>query len=120
MAHGARGGSTIAVSMGEPARDEPPVSSVEPTRESTAAAPLLPDRYEDLGPIARGGWGEVRRVRDRTMDRVVAMKVLAWEHLHSERVLARFLNEANVTAALEHPGIVPVHDRGVLVDGRPW
>jgi serine/threonine-protein kinase len=92
----------------------------QPGRESARAAPPLPDRYEDLGPIARGGWGEVRRVRDRTMDRVVAMKVLAWEHLGSERVLARFLNEANVTAALEHPGVVPVHDRGVLADGRPW
>lgn len=92
-----------------------------PVRPSTADKPLgLPERYVDLGPIARGGWGEVRRVQDRVLDRVVAIKVLAREHHEAPALLARFLNEARVTASLEHPGIVPIHDRGVLEDGRPW
>jgi len=80
----------------------------------------LPERYEDRGALARGGWGEVRRVFDRVLDRVVAMKILAPEHVGAQTLLPRFLNEARVTASLEHPGIVPVHDRGTLPDGRPW
>jgi formylglycine-generating enzyme required for sulfatase activity/tRNA A-37 threonylcarbamoyl transferase component Bud32 len=80
----------------------------------------MPERYEDLGAIARGGWGEVRRARDRVLERVVAVKILAREHVAADRIRARFLNEARVTASLEHPGIVPIHDRGVLEDGRPW
>jgi serine/threonine-protein kinase len=80
----------------------------------------LPERYEDRGALARGGWGEVRRAFDRVLDRVVAMKILAREHVGAQTLLPRFLNEARVTASLEHPGIVPVHDRGTLPDGRPW
>ena len=80
----------------------------------------LGDRYEDLGRIARGGMGDVRRVRDHTMERILAMKVLPWECTDSPRDRARFLNEARMTAALQHPGIVPVHDCGVLPDGRVW
>jgi hypothetical protein len=46
-------------------------------REHAApGAPLLPARYRDLGRIAAGGFGEIRRVYDAELDRVVAMKVL--------------------------------------------
>ena len=61
----------------------------------------MPERYEDLGAIARGGWGEVRRARDRVLDRVVAVKILAREHVAADRIRARFLNEARVTASAE-------------------
>jgi eukaryotic-like serine/threonine-protein kinase len=80
----------------------------------------LPARYEDLGSIAGGASGEVRRVRDRLMDSVLAMKVLRWEYVRSTRMRARFLAEAKVMAQLQHPGIVAVHDRGELADGRLW
>ena len=80
----------------------------------------LPARYEDLDLIAGGGSGEVRRVRDTLLERVVAMKVLRAAHVGSPRMRARFLNEAHITAELEHPGIVAVHDRGELADGRLW
>ncbi len=103
---------------------DPDPTSVEPVLWTSDARsrPIteLPERYEHLGVIARGGWGEVIRVRDGSLDRIVAMKVLALEHLGTPRHRARFTNEAQVTAALEHPGIVPIHDRGVLRDGRPY
>ncbi|MBK9261368.1 MAG: SUMF1/EgtB/PvdO family nonheme iron enzyme [Polyangiaceae bacterium] len=85
-----------------------------------AARPVLPGRYEDLGEIARGAFGEVRRVRDTLLDRVVAMKVLHAEHADVEHVRRRFLTEVRITAQLQHPGIVAVHDRGELSDGRLW
>jgi serine/threonine-protein kinase len=80
----------------------------------------LPARYEDLGPIAGGTFGEVRRVRDTLLDRVVAMKLLRAEHASVPHVRQRFLVEAKITGQLQHPGIVALHDRGELPDGRLW
>ncbi|AUX39104.1 protein kinase [Sorangium cellulosum] len=80
----------------------------------------MPERYEDLGRIAGGGSGEVRRVRDRLLDRVLAMKILHLEHARDPRLRARFSFEAEVTAQLQHPGIVAIHERGELEDGRLW
>lgn len=80
----------------------------------------LPDltgtRYELVEPVGRGGMGAVYRVRDRALERDVAMKVLSGA---ADGVsLARLENEARILAQLEHPGIVPVHDVGTLPDGR--
>ncbi len=83
-------------------------------------APVLPPRYEDLGRIAGGASGDVRRIRDTRFGRVLAMKVLRWEFVESTSMRARFFAEAQLTAELQHPGIVAVHDRGELEDGRLW
>lgn len=82
--------------------------------------PTLPARYEDLGLLAEGSFGEVRRVRDTLLQRVIAMKILrvAWEG--SAHLRQRFLVEAEITAGLQHPGIVALYDRGHLADGRFW
>jgi serine/threonine protein kinase len=77
-------------------------------------------RYHDLGLIARGGMGEVRRVWDHKLRVPVAMKVLGWELLESAAARARFLGEIATTARLQHPGVVSVMDRGELLDGRLW
>ncbi|APR79329.1 serine/threonine protein kinase [Minicystis rosea] len=77
-------------------------------------------RYEDLGPIGMGGGGEVRRVRDRLMDRTLAMKILRADAAASPVKRARFLAEARLSARLQHPGIVPIHDCGAMPDGRLW
>ncbi|MEO0325334.1 MAG: SUMF1/EgtB/PvdO family nonheme iron enzyme [Myxococcota bacterium] len=118
-----------------PKKEAPPATLLEgegeagPTgvrRRPVAAAdggPLpLPPRYEDLGPLAAGGSGEVRRVRDLRLGRPLVIKLLDWRHLDhpDDAARRRFENEAEVTASLEHPGVVPVYDRGTLSDGRPW
>jgi serine/threonine protein kinase len=73
-------------------------------------------RYALVGRLGRGGTGSVFRVRDRELEREVALKVMTLPEgdAHSERLRA----EARVLARLEHPGIVPVHDVGTLRDGR--
>jgi len=72
-------------------------------------------RYELLEPLGRGGMGIVFRGRDRELDREVAIKVAAWSTAaDADRLRA----EARTLAALEHPGIVPIHDAGRLPDGR--
>jgi hypothetical protein len=75
--------------------------------------------HEDLGLIGEGAMGEVRRVRDRRLGRVVAMKIVRAD-LPDDRALARFVEEAQVTAQLEHPGIVPTYGFGRLADGRAF
>jgi serine/threonine protein kinase len=77
-------------------------------RLKTAAE--LPDlagtRYQIIEQIGRGGMGVVYLAEDTELGRRVAIKVLD------------DAREARVLAGLEHPGIVPVHDSGVLPDGR--
>ena len=85
-------------------------------------APRLPglSRYDDLGPLGEGGMGAVRRVRDRRLGRTLALKTIHAPALVRPELVARFLEEAQATAQLEHPGIVPIHDLGELPDGRLW
>jgi len=71
----------------------------------------LPDRYEYVEELGRGGMGIVARVYDRELQRDVALKVIIPQRA-SRDALARFINEARVTAQLEHPAIMPVHDAG--------
>ena len=77
-------------------------------------------RYVDLGPLGEGGMGEVRRVRDRRLGRVLALKTIHTPALGRPERVARFLEEAQATAQLQHPGIIPIHDLGEFPDGRLW
>ncbi|MEQ1737558.1 MAG: serine/threonine-protein kinase, partial [Rhodoglobus sp.] len=84
--------------------------------------PLPPsdERYVDLDSIGAGGMGEVRRVRDVALDREIAMKVIRLSQSGRSAPTdgeARFLREARITARLQHPGIVPVHELGQRPDG---
>lgn len=75
-------------------------------------------RYELLGPLGEGGMGQVYRAQDRQLGRVVALKVLRPELNAVPEFLARFAQEAQATAQLTHPGVVPVYELGQLADGR--
>ncbi len=75
--------------------------------------------YEIIEKIARGGMGTVYRVKDRELDREVAIKVLS-DPQPSPEEIARMMKEARILARLEHPGIVPIHDVGTLPDGRAF
>ena len=95
-----------------------PVSTRDPRQIRSLATRPLARRYRDLAIIGRGGAGEVRRVLDRTLNRVIAAKILRDELAHDPGMVRRFMHEAQVVAQLDHPAIVPVHDLGQLPDGR--
>ncbi|HEU5056815.1 MAG TPA: protein kinase [Kofleriaceae bacterium] len=75
------------------------------------------DRYALVEVHAAGGLGRVMRARDRRLHRTVAVKELLQRSPAAE---ARFVREALITAQLEHPGIVPVHDAGRWPTGEPY
>ena len=78
------------------------------------------DRYQLHGEIARGGIGVILRSRDVDLGRDIAMKVLREEHRDDSSLIERFVEEAQVGAQLQHPGIVPVYDFGLREDQRPY
>jgi len=65
--------------------------------------------YEVLGPLGKGGMGEVYRARDTRVDRVVALKILPQEFFESEERRVRFEREARMLASLNHPGIAVLY-----------
>ncbi len=87
---------------------------------------LKTSRYQPRGEIARGGMGAILKVWDEDLRRHLAMKVVLGKAESGDtppvdrRVLARFLEEAQATGQLDHPGIVPVHELGLDSDGRVY
>ncbi len=76
-----------------------------------------PERYRQVEEHARGGLGRVVRAVDTRLGRTVAVKELLRQDDWHE---ARFVREALITARLEHPGIVPVHEAGRWPNGAPY
>ena len=74
-------------------------------------------RYHINRPLAAGGMGAVLDIQDNDFRRGAAMKVMHGKFTDDPQALERFLAEAQVTAQLEHPNIVPIHDMGVMPDG---
>ncbi len=74
-------------------------------------------RYTIHDEIARGGMGRVVEATDTVLGRTVAVK----EALSLDPdAIARFQRETRITARLEHPSIVPVHDAGITPNGSPF
>lgn len=117
------------------------------TPEDDEHLPSPGDRYAERGPsglrIGQGAFGEVTLVFDRLLGREVARKELRGEEpgdplpdrsatgavlsetLHgpddaTRRARRRFIDEARLTARLEHPSIVPIHDLGIDERGQPY
>ena len=93
------------------------------------------ERVHMIGPyciareIARGGMGIVYEAIDSRLQRRVALKTLIAQGQAEEQAVERFQKEAQMTAALQHPGIVPIHEVGIdngvhyftmdYIDGMP-
>ena len=73
--------------------------------------PLFP-QYELLERIGQGGMGAVYKARQRSLGRLVALKVLAPELASNPDFAERFIREARALAEFNHPNIVTIHDFG--------
>jgi serine/threonine-protein kinase len=68
------------------------------------------DEYDILAKIGTGSFGSVWRVRDLSLGREVALKLLHPHVARDDRSVGRFRREAQLTAQLAHPAIVPIYD----------
>lgn len=66
--------------------------------------------YQILEKLGQGGMGVVYKARDLHLDRFVAIKVLPQEKVSDPERMRRFILEAKAASALNHPGIVVIHD----------
>src|SRR5688500_1965008 len=88
------------------------------TGDTIAAQPPLP--LEEIAPhfpqleivecLGRGGMGVVYKARQKTLNRLVALKLVAPERARDAKFAERFAREAQALAALNHPNIVTIHD----------
>ena len=78
------------------------------------------DRYQLLDNFAHGGLGNIWKAEDKAIRREVAFKELLPKALRNKAVVERFVEEAQITGQLEHPGIVPIYDIGYQENGAPF
>ncbi len=83
------------------------------------AGPVVSERLQVMDPFAAGGMGAIHPARDPVLGRVVALKVIGERVAQDELLRLRFLTEAQLTAQLDHPNIVPVYGMEHAGDGTP-
>jgi len=105
------------------ASGEDSLSSSAPLAAATSPHPFAtPEaaRYLPTDHLGRGGMGRVTAVFDRRLGREVARKDVPSEAPDIDSLERRLEREARITARLDHPGIVPIHDAGTDPTGHPY
>lgn len=93
-----------------------PSGGVGPARPSLFPPAASPERVQDVVEIGRGGMGAVSSAFDRLLLRRFARKTMHKSSRVSSSATQRFIEEAQITAQLDHPNIVPVHDMALNVE----
>ena len=116
---------TIAASPSSEPGGSTPMPRIRPSRPSlppsTRDYPQLtvvdPAHYVIGRELARGGMGRIQIARDRRLGRDVAVKEVL---VAAGSIARRFEREARITARLQHPSIISVHEAGTWPSGEPF
>ena len=100
-------------------------AALESSPESLEAAQLIESlksdraqRYDTKDPVNEGGMKKILYAEDKVTNRPIAKAIM--KDTSNKSAVINFINEARITALLEHPNIVPVHDLGITSDGEPY
>lgn len=97
--------------------EDPVIASLEMTAASSRPRQIGP--FEVIEELGRGGMGVVYKARQMSLDRTVALKMILRGDFASDQEQARFRQEAEAAAQIEHPNIVPIYETG-QIEGRPF
>lgn len=86
----------------------------------SARPPVAIQGYDVRGVLGEGGVGVVYEAVQKSIDRRIAVKMIKPEIAANPQERDKFLTEALVTGALDHPNIVPIHDLGATPTGQPF
>lgn len=100
------------------ATDRYDAGTIEPQRPHVERGTRVGD-FEVVGPLGRGGMGEVYLAHDTLLDREVALKVVPLDRSNAKAASEAFMAEARTTASFNHPNVVTVYGVGTH-DGRPY
>jgi serine/threonine-protein kinase len=81
---------------------------------------LLDGRYRLERLLGRGGSGAVYHAHDIKLERPVAVKVIPSRLTGNPEAESRFRRQLSIVSRLQHPGLVPIFDSGILADGRAY
>ena len=100
-------------------------AALESSPENLEAAKLIDSlqnnrsqRYDTKQAVNEGGMKKIMYAEDKVTNRPIAKAIM--KDTSNKSALINFINAARITALLEHPNIVPVHDLGVTADGEPY
>ena len=101
------------IELKESSADEAGESKIE-------IVPELPDGYELIEKLGEGGMGRVYRVRDLSLDKEFAIKILQQDLSKDASALKRFNQEIDAAAALSHANLISIYKHGTTDNGEPY
>ncbi|HEY9785839.1 MAG TPA: serine/threonine-protein kinase [Candidatus Obscuribacterales bacterium] len=103
-----------------PDRSQEEAEQVELPPEAVKLQDEVGDRFEVLAVVGEGGMGTVYKVREKELDKVMAIKLLRPEYAADESAVKRFRHEAQAASDLTHANLCALYDFGVSKKGSPY
>ncbi|MEM7453963.1 MAG: serine/threonine-protein kinase [Planctomycetota bacterium] len=105
---------------GHDAADTDPLNGEDQSLEPREDVSYMSLRFSAESIHASGGLGNIWLAHDHELNRKVALKEIRNKHAGNPALQARFIQEAMITGALDHPGVAPVYSLSRFRDGRPY